>query len=115
RRRRKTRGAEGAKAGLDRIIETIRDALEESQIGSQRLAGIGVACPGQIDLDKGVVIDAANLGWRNFQIGQALEQEFKCSTIVLNDVDAGVYGEYRFCAGKSARCLVGVFPGTGIG
>src|SRR5262245_38055008 len=36
-------------------------------------------------------------------------------TVVLNDVDAGVYGEYRFGAGKNARCLVGVFPGTGIG
>src|SRR5262245_152986 len=36
-------------------------------------------------------------------------------TVVLNDVDSGVYGEYRFGAGKNARCLVGVFPGTGIG
>jgi glucokinase len=115
RRRRKTKGSEGAKAGLDRIIETIRDALQEGQIGSQRLAGIGVGCPGQIDLEKGVVIDAANLGWRNFQIREALEEEFKCPVTVLNDVDAGVYGEYRFGAGKGSRCLVGVFPGTGIG
>jgi glucokinase len=37
------------------------------------------------------------------------------SVAVLGDVDAGVYGEYRFGAGKGARCLVGVFPGTGIG
>jgi glucokinase len=115
RRRRKTKGAEGAKAGLGRIIETIRDALEEGQLAGQKLAGIGVGCPGQIDLEKGVVIDAANLGWKNFQIRGALEEEFKCPTVVLNDVDAGVYGEYRFGAGKSARCLVGVFPGTGIG
>ncbi|MBW8885018.1 MAG: ROK family protein [Planctomycetia bacterium] len=115
RRRRKTKGAEGARAGLARIIETIRDALEEAQLADQKLAGIGVGCPGQIDLEKGIVIDAANLGWRNFQIRQALEEEFKCPTVVLNDVDAGVYGEYRFGAGKSARCLVGVFPGTGIG
>jgi glucokinase len=115
RRRRKTKGAEGAKAGLERIVETIRDALEEAKLTGEKLAGIGVGCPGQIDLEKGVVIDAANLGWRNFQIGQALEQEFKCPAVVLNDVDAGVYGEYRFGAGKSARCLVGVFPGTGIG
>src|SRR5215204_3373933 len=68
RRRRKTKGSEGVKAGLDRIIETIKDALLEGEVGSQRLAGIGVGCPGQIDLDKGVVIDAANLGWRNFAI-----------------------------------------------
>jgi glucokinase len=115
RRRRKTKGAEGAKAGLGRIIETIRDALEEGQVSAKQLAGIGVGCPGNIDLDKGVVIDAANLSWRNVHIADALEQEFDCPTVVMNDVDAGVYAEYRFGAGKNARCLVGVFPGTGIG
>src|SRR6476469_4892815 len=114
-RRRKTKGAEGAKAGLARIIETIRDAMNEGRVEGEKLAGIGVGCPGQIDLDKGSVIEAANLGWKNFHIGQALEEEFKCPVVVLNDVDAGVYGEYRFGAGKGARCLVGVFPGTGIG
>jgi glucokinase len=115
RRRRKTKGAEGAKAGLERIIETIHDALEEGKLADQKLAGIGVGCPGNIDLEKGVVIDSANLSWKNFQLREALEKEFKCPAVVLNDVDAGVYGEYRFGAGKSARCLVGVFPGTGIG
>src|SRR5256885_10480868 len=113
RRRRKTKGAEGAKAGLERIIESIRDALEEAQLAGQKLAGIGVGCPGQIDLEKGVVIDAANLGWRNFQIREALEQEFKCPAVVLNDVDAGVYGEYPVWAGQSGRCLVGAVPGNG--
>jgi glucokinase len=115
RRRRKTKGAEGAKAGLDRIVETIRDALEEGQVTDQRLAGIGVGCPGNVDLEKGIVIDSANLSWKNFHVREALEQEFKCPAVVLNDVDAGVYGEYRFGAGKGARCIVGVFPGTGIG
>jgi glucokinase len=35
--------------------------------------------------------------------------------VVANDVDAGVYGEYRFGAAKDARCVVGIFPGTGVG
>src|SRR4029079_14528693 len=115
RKRRKTKGAEGPKAGLERIVETIRDALDESKLADQKLAGIGVGCPGNIDLEKGIVIDSANLSWKKFQLREALEKEFKCPAVVLNDVDAGVYGEYRFGAGKSARCLVGVFPGTGIG
>jgi glucokinase len=34
---------------------------------------------------------------------------------LLNDVDSGVYGEFRFGAATGARCVVGVFPGTGIG
>src|SRR5438309_4868514 len=114
-RRRKTKGAEGPKAGLERIFETIRDAIEEAKIPAGTLAGIGVGCPGNIDLEKGIVIDTANLGWHHFQIGEALQKEFKCPAVVLNDVDAGVYGEYRFGAGRGARCLVGVFPGTGIG
>ena len=33
----------------------------------------------------------------------------------MNDVDAGVYGEYRFGVAHNARCVIGVFPGTGIG
>jgi glucokinase len=115
RRRRKTKGADGAKAGIDRILETIRDALEDAKIPADELAGIGVGCPGNIDLDRGVILDSANLGWRNVQIRDILEKEFGCTAVILNDVDAGVYGEYRFGAGKGARCLVGVFPGTGIG
>src|SRR5256885_14818811 len=66
RRRRKTKGAEGAKAGLERIFETIRDALEEAQLAGQKLAGIGVGWPGPIGLGKGVGIDAADLGWGDF-------------------------------------------------
>ena len=115
RRRRKTKGAEGAKAGLERIVETIRDALDESQVAAEKLAGIGIGCPGNIDLDDGLIIDAANLSWKNVRIKEVLEKEFGCPTVIINDVDAGVYGEYRFGAGKNARCLVGVFPGTGIG
>jgi glucokinase len=115
RKRRKTKGSEGVKAGLERIVESIRDALEEGQIKPSQLSGIGVGCPGNIDLEKGTLIDSANLGWKNFPIQAALERTFGCPVVVLNDVDAGVYGEYRFGAAKNARCVIGVFPGTGIG
>lgn len=115
RKRRKTKGAEGAKAGLERMVETVRDALADANLVDAKLAGLGVGCPGNIDLERGIVVDSANLGWHHFHVREALEREFRCPVAVLNDVDAGVYGEYRFGAGKGARCLVGVFPGTGIG
>src|SRR5688572_16365945 len=59
RKRRKTKGSEGVKAGLERIVETIRDSLEEGQVKTSQLSGIGVGCPGNIDLDKGLLIDSA--------------------------------------------------------
>jgi glucokinase len=46
---------------------------------------------------------------------KALEKEFPCPVILCNDVDAGTFAEWRFGAAQGARCVVGVFPGTGIG
>lgn len=115
RRRRKTKANEGMKAGMERIITTLREALEEAKIAPDQLAGIGIGCPGNIDLDRGIVLDTANLSWKNVHVQTILEKEFGCPVVLLNDVDAGVYGEYRFGAAKNARCAIGIFPGTGIG
>jgi glucokinase len=115
RRRRKTKGHEGAKSGVERIIETIHQTLHEAGTTPAELGGIGVGCPGLIDLDKGYILDAANLGWQNVKLKDLLEEAFGCPVVVMNDVDAGVYGEYCFGAAKGARSVAGIFPGTGIG
>ena len=115
RERRKTKGFEGVKAGLERIISAIHAALDEAKLRPDEVAGIGVGCPGAVDLDRGVILDAANLGWKDARLKERLEAEFKVPVVVANDVDSGVYAEYRFGAAKDARCVLGVFPGTGIG
>ncbi|VAX40026.1 Putative ROK-family transcriptional regulator [hydrothermal vent metagenome] len=115
RKRRKTRGNEGAKAGVERIIETINDALEEAECSSDQLSGIGIGCPGPLDLNEGVILEAPNLGWKNVAIRKELESKFKCPVIVANDVDLGLYGEYRFGIAQDSRSVVGAFIGTGIG
>jgi glucokinase len=113
--RKKTKGNEGMKAGLERIKETIRQALKEAGISAGQVAGIGVGCPGPLHLDRGLILDTPNLGWKNVPVKALLEKAFHCPVVIANDVDAGVYGEYRFGAGQKARCVLGVFPGTGIG
>lgn len=113
--REKTRGHEGSDPGVARIISTIEKALGQVKMDVAELAGIGMGCPGPLDLEKGIIRDAPNLGWTDVRIKQTLEKQFGCPTHIMNDVDAGVYGEYRFGAGRGSRCLLGVFPGTGIG
>lgn len=115
RRKKKTRGAEGATAGVERIRSTIEKLLEEAGLEKARLGGIGVGCPGPLDLDEGVILAAPNLGWRDVPLKKILEKEFDCPVWICNDVDAGVYGEFRFGAAVGARTTLGVFPGTGIG
>lgn len=115
RERRRTRGHEGVEFGLNRICETIHRTLKKKDIRPDQLEGIGLGCPGTLNLDSGVILDAPNLGWKNAKIRKFLAEEFGCPVQIANDVDAGVYGEYRFGAARKARCVVGVFPGTGVG
>lgn len=113
--RTKTKGHEGVEAGLARIAKTIRNSLNESKIDENEMAGIGVGCPGPLDLDRGIIREAPNLGWFDVNLADFLRNEFGCPVVILNDVDAGIYGEYRFGVAQKARTAVGVFPGTGIG
>ncbi|MGE0375552.1 MAG: ROK family protein [Planctomycetaceae bacterium] len=113
--RKKTKAHLGLKAGLARTAETIRDALTNAQCDAARIAGIGIGCPGPVDMENGVILAPPNLGWGEAPIRKHLEKEFGCPVVVLNDVDAGVYGEYRFGAAQGVRTALGVFPGTGIG
>lgn len=113
--KRKTEGHRGQKTGLARIAKTIEEVLVAANLTPADLAGIGVGCPGPVNPEKGVILEAPNLGWKNVPIARELESLFKCPAVACNDVDAGVYGEYSFGAAKGARCAIGVFPGTGIG
>ncbi|QDT63926.1 ROK family protein [Calycomorphotria hydatis] len=113
--RKKTKGHQGAKNGIERVFETIDEALDDAKCSAKQLVGIGIGCPGPLNWKKGVIINTPNLGWKNVRVKALLEDQFKCPATVLNDVDAGVYGEYRFGAAKGAHCVLGVFPGTGIG
>lgn len=115
RRRRRTKGHEGVENGLKRIFDTIRQALDEAGVEASDVAGIGVGVPAPVDLEEGVILEAANLGWENVALREALTEEFGCPAAVLNDVDAGVFGENRFGAARKARSVIGIFPGTGIG
>lgn len=113
--RKKTKGREGMEAGLDRINSVIQEALEDAKLKSSDVKGLGIGCPGPLNLKNKVIRTAPNLGWDDVPIGDSIEKKFGFPVTVANDVDAGVFGEYQFGAGKGKRCVVGIFPGTGIG
>jgi glucokinase len=115
RERKRTKGHGGIKNGLDRIEKTIAGALENAGLKPEDLGGIGVGFPGPVDMDRGVLLEAVNLSWQEMPLREFIEKQFNCRVVLANDVDLGVYGEYRFGAGRGARCVIGVFPGTGIG
>ena len=115
RERRKTKAAASTGSGLERIQETIVAALAAAGVAPQQLAGIGIGCPGPVDMEAGDAPRSAESRLEGSRRRRKLQEQFDCPVAVLNDVDSGVYAEYRFGAGQGARCVIGVFPGTGVG
>jgi glucokinase len=113
----KTKGFHGLNSGVRRMASLIEEVREKAraEAGRVRLAGVGLACPGPVNVRTGVLRELPNLGWRNVPLGRLLARATGVPVTVLNDVDAGTYGEYRFGAGRGGQCVVGVFPGTGVG
>ncbi len=115
RRRKKTRGHEGADAGVERICGIIEKLCDEAKLPLKSVAGIGIGIPGPIDMEAGRILGAPNLGWSDVPLKAILEKRFGCPVAVCNDVDAGLFGEYTAGAAAGSRTALGVFPGTGIG
>jgi len=111
----KTKAEEGQEATLARLLKAGQTALAAAGIPPGKLGGVGIGVPGVLDPRSGLLIQAPNLGWKNLNLAELLSKTFGAPAHVANDVDAGAYGEAVLGAGKGARCVLGVFPGTGIG
>lgn len=97
------------------ITHTSHRAIEKAGVKPTEIAAVGIGAPGPIDFDTGYIIETANLKFRNFPLGPRLAEEFKRPTLVENDVNAGLYGEFKAGAARGASEVLGVFVGTGIG
>ena len=115
----RTRDMTNADRGPDAVLDTmaagVRRALEEAGLEASSLGAVGIGAPGAIELGTGVVIEAPNLRWNHFPLGQSLQDRLGCPIVVENDVNAAIVGEHRAGAGRGSDDVLGVWIGTGIG
>lgn len=98
--------------GPDAVVDAIAAGVAALGVTP---AAVGVGAPGPVS--GGVVQTAPNLpGWTSpVDLAGALRQALGVPVVVDNDVTAGTVGEWAAGAGRGARCLLGVFLGTGVG
>jgi glucokinase len=82
---------------------------------ADEILGVGIGSPGPLDLAEGVVLDAFNLGWKDFALRDRLAETVGLPAILDNDANCATWGEYWLGAGRNVKSLVGVTLGTGIG
>jgi len=98
------------------LLDGVYDLLESliTQAGSP-LLGIGVATPGLVDTQEGLVCKAVNLGWEDIPLRNLLANRFQVPIYIGNDSHAAALAEYMLGDKKTSSNLVVVKVGQGIG
>ncbi len=94
------------------VIAGMRSELD----ASYRITGIGVAVPGLVNRDDGVVRHAPHLGWRNEPVARMLSEATGYPCQAANDASLGAEAELIFGAGAGTGNLIYLNGGaSGIG
>lgn len=104
--------------GLRLIIQQVKSFTNiSSLISNHSVIGLGLACPGGVDAERGIVLaDSPNLiGWKGTKVKQELEKALKLPVFIDNDANLAAWGEKCWGAGKGARNLICLTLGTGVG
>lgn len=114
-----TRPERGPDAAVDDIAEMTQSVIDETitRTGGSRddVVGVGVGCPGPLDLERGIVLKTPNLGWTGYPIRDRISECLSLPATLDNDANCATYGEWWQGAGVGSRSLAGVTLGTGIG
>ena len=96
------------------LAELVKKYIKEQGLEG-KIAGMGIGCPGSIDIEKGVVNYANNLGWNNLPIAKIMQETLPYPVRLINDANAAALGEAKFGAGKSYGNIILLTLGTGVG
>jgi len=103
-------------AVIDTIAAEISQLIEDSGVDPAKIAGLGVASPGPIDLNEGTVVDPPLLlGWDRVPLRDALVKATGLSTLVDKDVTSAAVAETWAGGPSGAGSFVFMYMGTGIG
>jgi glucokinase len=104
--------------GSDLIIlaigTAIREMIHELGVKDLLLSGAGVGVPGFVDHERGISVQAVNLGWHQVPLAEKLEKELALPVFINNDVRMYIYGESVVGVGKGFHHILGVTLGTGM-
>jgi glucokinase len=111
-----TEAYKGQEHGLNRMVETMRAAVAAAGLTMDKIAAVGVATPGTMDIPAGIILDPPNLKpWQNVPVRDHIQNALKLPTAFQNDANAAAFGEYWAGAGRDAHSMVLFTLGTGVG
>lgn len=111
----KTKKEKGNKKIGEKILETLNELLSSASCSKDEISSIGLGLAGQVDREKGILINAVNLECKDFHVKELIEEKYGIPVFCGNDVEVAALGELNYGAGRGFKDIVCIFVGTGIG
>ena len=114
-RRSRTQKKLGPEGILKKIAQNVFTVIRDAGLGIDDILAIGIGVPSPVIIQKGVALDAPNLGWRHVDVRATLAPLLGRPVWVDNDVNVAVYGEVKAGAARGFSDVLGIWNGTGVG
>lgn len=114
----------GARAVVEQIALTVREAIADAGQKSDAIGAVGMAVPGHIDARRGVIVWSPNFGETKDSVFQMfldvpitgpVSEALGLASCAGNDANVAALGEFRYGAGRHVSDMVMFTLGTGIG
>lgn len=86
----------------------------QAKVKGELLPAFGIGAPGLVDCDRGVIIRADDLGWKNVRVADTVEKALGRKVLMINRNRGSGLAEARFGAGRGLHQMVYIGIGTGI-
>jgi glucokinase len=97
------------------LASIVKDLIKENNFDKDKVKAVCIGIPGSLNPYTGVVGLAPNLGIKNYNLKEKLQEKINYPVLIENDVNLGGLGIKNFGVGKEAINMLAVFIGTGIG
>lgn len=97
------------------IAKEIMKMITKSNSREDRILAVGVGAPGITDVNRGLVVEAPSLGWKDYPLKAELEKLLPFEVFIENDVNVAVLGEQWKGVAKDKQHVILITLGTGVG
>lgn len=106
---------DGGNGLVKSIIKSVEQLIAENNLSEDKIKAISLGVPGAVNPYSGEIEIAPNLGLKNFNIKEALENKINIPVLIENDVNLAGLGIKKFELNDEVKNMIVVFIGTGIG
>ncbi len=110
------RGGDATVATIAALAAEVIETTVRSEGGDRAdFVGVGVGCPGPLDLEAGAIVRTPNLPWDGYPIRDRVAEALGLECVLDNDGNCAAYGEWWIGAAREAHSVLCLTLGTGIG